>query len=156
ADRAEALKNLAPDELTDIFDLLSDEELKRYLSLLTKRDREQVLSLLQFHPDSAGGIMDTEVFTLMQDFTVEKSIKILQRLRPSRDIYQQIYVTDRHHRLVGYINLEDLVLQAPQDRISSFLHKHLLVAKATEDQEKIAQQMVHYSLLSVPVVDDYN
>ncbi len=54
--------------------------------------------------------MNTEVLTLVKDFTVEKSIKILQRLRPNRDIHQQIYVTDGSHHLTGYINLEDWCL----------------------------------------------
>lgn len=155
-DKADALNMLHPDELSDIFDFLSDEELKYYLSLLNKRAREKVLSLLQFHPESAGGIMDTEVLTLMQDFTVEKSIKLLQRLRPRREIYQQIYVTDGQHRLVGYINLEDLVLHAPESRIASFLRKNELIANAHEDQETIAKQMVHYGLMTVPVIDDNN
>ncbi|MCA9770686.1 magnesium transporter [Candidatus Dependentiae bacterium] len=155
-ERTHLLRVLHADELTDLFDVLSDDQLKEYMQLLTKHAREQVLSLLKFHPESAGGIMDTEVLTLMQDFTVEKSIKLLQRLRPSRDIYQQIYVTDILHRLVGYINLEDLVLNAPRDRIGSFLREMEYVAKATEDQEIVAQQMVHYGLMTVPVVDDNN
>ena len=98
--------------------------------------------------------MDTEVLTFQGDFTVEKSIAILQRLRPSRDIYQQIYVTNREHQLMGYIKLEDLVLQRPQNRIASFMRKSDLVAHPEEDREEVAKKMVHYGLLSVPVVDD--
>lgn len=155
-DKATALNSLQPDELTDVLDVASDEELKYYLTLLTKHVREQVLSLLKFDPESAGGIMDIEVLTLMQDFTVEKSIKLLQRIRPSRDIYQQIYVTDQEYRLVGYINLEDLVLHSPSERIAEFLRETEYVARANEDQEHVAKQMVHYGLMTVPVVDDQN
>ena len=88
-ERVDALNTLPVDQLTDLFDLFSDEELKIYLGLLHKKAREKVLSLLQFDPESAGGIMDTEALVLMQDFTVEKSIQVLQRLQPNRDIYQQ-------------------------------------------------------------------
>ena len=91
--------------------------------------------LLKFDPESAGGIMDTEVLVLMQDFTVEKSIQVLQRLQPNRDIYQQIYITDRDHHLVGYIKLEDLVLQNAQARIHSFMRPNEFVAQANEDRE---------------------
>lgn len=155
-DRADALNVLPADELTDTFDLLSDEELKSYLSLLHRKARERVFSLMKFDPESAGGIMDTEVLTLTEDFTVEKSIKLLQRLRLSRDIYQQIYVTNRDYQLVGYIRLEDLVLQSPKTRISEFMRKNELVAQAQEDQEAIAKKMVHYGLMTVPVVGDNN
>ncbi len=149
-----ALNILSADELTDLFDLLSDDELKKYLALLNKTARDQVISLLKFHPESAGGIMDTQVLTFMEDFTVEKSVKILQRVRPRREIHQQIYITDKQHRLVGYIQLEDLVLQSPLARISSFLRKNELVAHANEDREDITKKMVHYGLMSVPVVGD--
>src|SRR4029079_10345014 len=132
------------------------EELKKYLNLLHGPAREEVNSLMKFHPESAGGIMDIQIFTLLDDFTVEKSIKILQRLRPRRDIHQQIYVTDRGNRLVGHINLEDLVLEEPTKRIASFMHPNELVAFADEDREVIAQQMVHYGLMTVPVVGKEN
>ena len=155
-DRADAMHTLNADELTDLFDHLSDEELKRYLNALHKNVRQKVLALLQFDPESAGGIMDIEVLTLMLDFTVEKSVKLLQRLQPSREIHQQIYVTNRAHRLEGHINLEDLVLHGPQERISSFMRKNELVAFAQEDRETVAKRMVHYGLTTAPVVDDKN
>jgi magnesium transporter len=152
ADAHAILHDLQADELTDLFDFLSDDELRKYLNLLSSSARKRVLTLMKFHPESAGGIMDLNVFTLMKDFTVEKSIKILQRLKPDRDIYQRVYITDHDFRLQGYIELQDLVLQAPQQRIADFMKKSELVAFAEQDQEEIAHQMVHYSLTNVPVV----
>lgn len=155
-EQAEALNGLPADELTDLFDLFSDQELKENLNLLHKKARQQVLSLMKFHPESAGGIMETEVLTLRDDFTVEKSVKLLQRLQLSKDIYQQIFVTDEAHRLVGYIKLEDLVLHRPTTRIGTLMKKNDFVARAGEDREQIAGKMVHYDLMTVPVVSDDN
>ncbi|MCX5925667.1 MAG: magnesium transporter [Candidatus Dependentiae bacterium] len=155
-EKTDALHALPIDELTDLFDVFSDEELKLYLNLLHKQVRQKVLSLMEFEPDSAGGIMDIEVLSLMTDFTVERSIALLQRLCPSKDIYQQIYVTNKSHLLEGHINLEDLVLHKPHERISSFMHQNELVVRATDDQEEVAKKMVHYELVTVPVVDDNN
>ncbi|MGB8367361.1 MAG: magnesium transporter, partial [Candidatus Babeliales bacterium] len=155
-DQVEAFQMLSADALTDLFDIFSDEELKTYLNLLHKQDREKILSLLQFAPESAGGIMHTDVLSLRDDFTVDKSIKLIQRLRPKRDVHQQIFVTDRFNKLVGHINLEDLVLQKPVDRIESFVRKNELTARTDEDQESIAAKMVHYGLMTVPVVDKNN
>lgn len=155
-DRTSIIHSLSMDDLTDLFDGLSDEELKKYLGILHKKDREKVLSLLQFESESAGGIMDIEVLTLMEDFTVEKSVKLLQRLQPRLELHREIYVTDRDNHLVGHINLEDLVLKHPNTRISSFLKKNELIAMADEDREQVAQKMVHYNLMTVPVVGTNN
>lgn len=155
-EQVDVLHSLSVDDLTDLFDYFSDEELKKYLNLLHKRSREKVLSLLKFHPDSAGGIMDIEVLSLIESFTVEKSIKILQRLRPDQEIYRHIYVTDKSNKLVGHINLEDLVVHRPKERLSDIIRKNELVVQADEDQESIAQRMVHYNLTTVPVVGTEN
>lgn len=152
--RVDALNTLPVDELTDLFDLFSDQELKIYLGLLNKNAREQVLSLLKFDPESAGGIMDTEVLVFMQDYTVQNAIQVLQRLQPNRDIYQRIYIIDKDHHLVGYIKLEDLVLQNAQERIQSFMRENEYVALADEDRESVAKKMVHYGLMSLPVIGD--
>lgn len=153
-DRGYLLASLPIDELTDFLDELSDEELKNYLKLLHKRDREQVLSLMKFNPESAGGLMDTDVLTLMQDFTIEKSIQILQRLQPKIELHQQIYVTNQDNQLIGHINLEDLVLKNPKIRLASILRKNELIVDVNEDKSAIAHKMVHYKLMTVPVVGE--
>lgn len=81
--KVDALNMLPVDELSDFFDFLSDEDLKKSLNLLHKTAREKVLSLLKFDSESAGGIMDSDILSLMQDFTVGQCIKILQRVRPN-------------------------------------------------------------------------
>lgn len=150
------LSNIPADQLTDLFEHFSDKELHHYLNLLHKKDQEQIVSMLKFNPESAGGIMDTDVITLLENFTVAKAIQILQRLQPKHELHRNLYVTDQDNHLVGHINLEDLVIKHPQNSIGSFLRKNELVAFVEEDQEEIAKKMIHYHLDSVPVVDKNN
>jgi len=152
SDKVDLFRSLWTDELTDLFDYMSDEDLKKNIKLLHKKEREKVISLLKFHPESAGGIMDIDVLSLMEDFTVEKSVKIIQRVRPKQDIHRELYVTDDKHKLVGYINIEDLLMHSPKTRISNFIRENELVAQADEDREEIANRMVHYGQMTVPVV----
>lgn len=152
-DQIDAFNMLSTDELTDLFDDFSDEELKTYLHLLQRGIQKKVLSLLKFDPDCAGGIMETDVLTLIEDFTVEKAIKIIQRLSKKQDIHRHIFVTNRDHKLSGYINLEDLVRHKNEERIVSFLKQTEFMAYDWEDQETIAEKMVRYGLMIVPVVN---
>lgn len=147
---------LTADELTDLFESLSDEDLKKYLNLLHKSDREKVLSLLQFDPQSAGGIMDTDVLPLNDWFTVQKSIQLIQRLQVHRELHRKIFVINKERLLVGHIYLEDLVLQKPDSVISSFMRANEFVVQAEEDQESIAYRMKHYNLSLMPVVGEKN
>lgn len=155
-DKATILNQIPIDELTDLFYSLSDQDLKKYLTLVSTKDRINVLSLMKFDPESAGGIMNTDVLTLMHNFTVEKSVHILQRLQPRKELHQQIYVTDQANMLVGYIHLEDLVLKTPNDRLNSFMRRVELTVAANEDREEVAKKMIHYNLMIVPVTGENN
>lgn len=150
------LHQMPSDELTDLFDNLSDEDLEKYLKLLQKKQRSQIISLLHFDPESAGGRMNSDVITLQKDFTVKKSIELLQRLNLQEDLMERIYVTNKDNVLMGHITLETLVFNKPETQLAQVLRKNELHIYVDEDQEDVANQMHHYDLSSAPVVDKQN
>ena len=155
-DATAILKKVSTEKLTELFECLSDEDLKKYLKLLQKKQRTRIISRLNFEPDSAGRIMNSDVITLQKDFTIKESISLLQRLGEKKELLRRIFVTDKDHKLVGFVNLDDLVLNKPDKIIKSILQRSELIIDVNEDQEDVAHQMHHYGLLVAPVVDPFN
>lgn len=147
------LHAMSADDLTDIFDNLSDQDLEKYLRLIQKNQRSLIISLLNFDPESAGGRMNSDVITLRKDFSVKKCIEILQRVRPGGELMQRIYITNKDNILVGHITLDTLVFNKPETLLSDVLEKNELHIYVDEDQEDVANQIFHYELPSAPVVD---
>lgn len=147
------LLQLDVDDLMDFFDELSDEEVEKYLKLIQKKDRDQIVSLLQQEPESAGRHMEVNVLALIADFSVEKSIQLLRRLQPDQELHRLIFVTSREGQLEGYIMLEDLVLQKPETRISSIVRPAAFEVQVDDDREEVARKMMHYNVTTAPVVD---
>lgn len=147
-------QKMSSDQLTALFDHVSDKDLKKYLKLIQRRQRNKIISLLTLNPESAGRIMNSDVFTLQRDFTVKKSVSLLQRIDIPKETIRRIYVTNKDDILVGYINIEDLVVNKPETPLTHILHKNELLIGVHEDQEEVAKQMHHYGLLSAPVVDE--
>lgn len=150
------LQQMHSDRLTHLFDYISDDQLQEYLKLLQRKQRNQIVSSLNFAVKSAGRLMSSDVLTFPRDFTVKKSIALLQRLGPKRDILQSIYLTDEQNLLVGFINIQDLVLNNAETPLMSIMKPCSFVAQVNDDQEHVAQQMNHYNLIAVPVVNDQN
>lgn len=153
---SELFKNISTETLTEVFDHLSDEELKKYLKLLQKKQRSKIISRLNFKPDSVGRIMDTEIIALEQDLAVKKSLAILQRLGEKQEVLQVIYVIDKDQKLLGHINLGDLVVNKPEIILKNLIRKNTLVLNVNQDQEDAANQVSHYGFTAAPVVDDNN
>ena len=147
---------LDSDELTDFFEFLSDHDLKKYLKLLNKKTIDRVIANMKFSPDSAGGIMDTDVITFKEDSTVGECINILRRANLDIDLYRYLYVVNNNGSLLGNIQLEDLILQKPETKLSEFLRKNILVINVNEDKEDIVKKMTHYDITMSPVVNTDN
>ncbi len=155
-DAAALFQKMPSDEITDLFETIPDQDLRKYLKLIQRKQRTKIISLLNLDPDSAGRVMNSDALTLQRDFTVKKAVSLLQRIDLPKETLRKIYVTNKENILVGHINLEDLVLNKPETPLTRIIHKNEIVIDVHEDQEKAAQQVNHYGLLSAPVVDEHN
>jgi len=153
---AHILQDIPVDKLTDLFENMSDHDVKKYLNLLQSKQRKLVISLLSFNPQSAGGIMDSDVLTLHKDFTIQKSISLLQKIRPVKKHIETIYVTDENNQLVGNVHINDLILNKPDMSLKDLVHENDVIINVTDDQETVAKKMKHHDLHSVPVIDAHN
>lgn len=153
---AHILKHMHADNLVDLLEHLKDGEVKTYLKLLQKHQRSRVLSLLSFDSKSAGGIMNSEVFTLSNNLTVKNSIGLLQRVSPGTEIRYRIYITNPDGVVVGHTTLDQLVVNKPDTPLKKLITKNEVNIYAGEDQEEAVQKMTHYGVLSAPVVDEKN
>jgi magnesium transporter len=150
------LQNLQTDTLTHFFDYISDELLQEYLKLLQKKQRTLIVSSLNFAPKTAGRLMTSDVLTFPRNFTIKKSITLLQRIGAKRDVQQNIYLTDERNLLAGYIKIQDLVLNKSETSLMDVMQPCEFIARGEDDQEDVARKMKHYDLLSVPIVDEHN
>ncbi len=151
---AEIINTLSPDKVIAIFEALPEDELEKYLKLAHKKKRKSLISSLVFEQDSAGRLVNSEVFCLQSEFTVQKSIAILQGLKNAKDIPAKIFIVDGFHHLVGYIELSDLVKHSPHKRISQILRPVEVVANAHDDQETVVEMFRRYEVVTMPVKDE--
>ncbi len=147
------LKGVHSDNLTELFEHLTDTKLKHYLKLLQKKQRTIIISHLNFAPKSAGRIMDSDVLSLQEDLTIKKCIALLQRLSAKTKLLRRIYVTTKENVLKGFVNLDELVINKPMMLLKDIVRRSPVIIDAHEDQETATYNMRKYDQFSAPVVD---
>ena len=85
-----------------ILALLPEEDSKSVLDLLKTDEQVEVEEIMGYPKDSAGAMMDTDVFSLPETTLVGDSIKTLQDYENAPMAFY-LYVTDEEKRLVGEI-----------------------------------------------------
>ena len=150
------LEHMPPDDRVDILNHIRGPQHDRIVDVMEPDDAAEVRTLEQYPPDTAGGIMTTEVTALYEYITVENAIALLRRLNEELEQMFYVYVIDRRRHLVGVLSMRDLILAKPDAPLRDIMIKHVRSVAATMDQEAVAQLMRKFGYLAVPVVDEQN
>jgi magnesium transporter len=152
ADIAEAQRT---DDATDLMAEIPEERRERVLEEIAPDVREEIRELVSYPPETAGGLMQTELMKLNKDLTVAQAIEEFRKKYDPKigDVYD-IYVVDADDRLLGRVRNRHLLTHAPHVKLSEFMRPDVRTVPITMDQEKIADIVKNYDLPSVAVVDD--
>ena len=98
------LDEVSHDVITDVIGSIEDEDEKNaFLELLEDDDKEDVKQLLQYNPETAGGIMTTEYLDIHVNNTVKETLLFLQTTEEEPRHY--LYVVDNENVLKGVVCL---------------------------------------------------
>jgi magnesium transporter len=148
------LEHMDPDDRVDILEHVTPELHDELVSEMDAPEQAEVRQLEQYPPDTAGGIMTTEVTSLYEYITVDDAIQTLRRMSEELEQMFYVYVIDRRQHLVGVLSMRDLILARPDRRLREIMIPNVRSVPATMDQEEVARIMRKYGYLAMPVVDE--
>jgi magnesium transporter len=160
----DALAALKPDaRLLDVVEEMADDDAADVIAELPVETQEYLLEemsegetverLLAYDPESAGGLMTTELAAVQEGTSVGAAIEVLRGMGEGGAAVYQLYVTDGEGRLRGLLPLSRLVLVAATRTVETVMEEAQATALATMDQEAVARAMARYNLTAIPVVD---
>ncbi len=151
-DAAGLLTEMEPEDAADVLAAVDDAD--RIEELLTRMDTEsEVRQLLAYAPDSAGGLMTTDVAALPVGMTVGEAIERIRHLQEELEHLAYVYVVDDQRRLLGVISFRDLVFSRPGRGLDEVMVTDPVKVHTSTDREEIAELVQRYNLVGVPVVD---
>ncbi len=150
----ELIDVLESDDATDVVAHLPPTLAREVIREL--KDQIEVVELLTYDSDTAGGIMSTRYVAVPVNATVEQAT---EQVRAHADILEEIFavfVVDDDRHLLGVVDLKTLLLSAADTRLSEIMNSEVVSVGAAVDQEQAAHLMERYDLVALPVVDANN
>ncbi len=152
----EILDEAAADDAADILDLLSEERRDTIIAAISGPEGDELDALLNFDPESAGGIMSPDVFALPDSTTVAEAIATLQTSHEELEMVFYLYVVGDLGQLTGVCSLRQLVVSSPDELLADICEVDVVRVTTSTDQEEVARLVARYNFLAIPVVDDGN
>ncbi len=153
---AKAVTELDSDDAAYLLESLEESDKQDVLSQLTLGDRAALQRNLDYPPQTAGRLMQSEFVAVAPFWTVGQVIDFMRASDDLPDTFQEIFVVDPNFRVRGSVELSRLLRAKRLVRVEEIMDPDRKTVLATEDQEEVARQFQRYDLVSAPVVDENN
>ncbi|MBQ7738213.1 MAG: magnesium transporter [Desulfovibrionaceae bacterium] len=151
---AQIIAEMDPDDAADVLDELDEGHRDVLLGHLGREDSEELRNLLNFDPDSAAGIMTTELILVEDSLTVDSAIASIRSDMESFENPYYAYVVDSKDILVGVLSLKNLMLSRPGTILRDAVAGQSVISVPYDmDKREVASLLSHYNFLAMPVVD---
>jgi magnesium transporter len=150
---AAAVEEMAPDDAADVLEAMEEAPREAIVHQMEPEAASDVEELMEYPPDTAGGIMTTEVAALAETLTVREAIDYVRRVADEAEQIYCLYATDANGRLAGIVSLRQLLLSDPEAALVDVMNREVRSVDAATDKEIVARQMRHYDFLAMPVLD---
>ena len=149
---ARLLELIEPDEAADLIQVLPKQVREGLLAQMDPRQAALVGKLALYEPDTAGGMMTTDILVVPGSMTIGQAIEHIRR-NPFDEEQLDVYVVDGAHRLVGTIDLRELLINSGDARVNDHMEADVETLAPERDREEVADVFKRYDYITMPVVD---
>ena len=150
----DVVEHLDSDDATDILQAVEKHVADEVMERLEPDERREVASLLAHDEESAGGLMQSELFKVRHDWSVDKVIRVLRRFGREIENLHYVYVVDDDDLLIGVLSLHTLLFAEAGTIVAEIANVEFPSVHSGQDQEEVARIFDKYDMLALPVVDD--
>jgi magnesium transporter len=153
AERRSWMRLLPPDDAADVVQEAPEGDREALLALHDEPTRKEVIALLAYAEDDAGGLMSPRFLRLRPDMSVDEAIAYLRRQAQERhNTSYYAYVLGASQQLLGVVSLRNLLAAQGSQRISDIMRSDIVSVPEEMDQETVSRVIAEHDLLAVPVL----
>jgi len=147
------VNQLDSDDAADILNELPIKTSEEIIAGLDSDLRSQVIDLLRYDANVAGGLMAKELIRARANWTVVECIDEIRKQAENVTKFYTVYVVDENDKLLGRLALQKLILTDSKTLVKDIYDDDLTSVETYMEDREVAEVMRKYDMESVPVVN---
>ncbi|NOS56384.1 MAG: magnesium transporter [Cyclobacteriaceae bacterium] len=149
----EIVNQLDSDDAADILNELPIKISEGVIAGLDVEARTQVVDLLRYDENLAGGLMAKELIKARDHWTVVQCVEEIRKQAENVTKFYAVYVVDDKDKLLGRVALQKLILSDSKTIVKDIYDDDVVSVETHQEDSEVAEIMKKYDLESVPVVN---
>ncbi|ADR23168.1 magnesium transporter MgtE [Marivirga tractuosa] len=151
---AAMLNELDSDDAVDIINELPLKDREEVIASLENKEKaKNILDLLRYEEDVAGGLMAKELIKANVNWSINQCIEEIRRQAENVEKIYSVYVVDDQNILLGRVSLKRIILADDHLKVKDLYDDDVISVETYMDEVDVAEVMRKYDLDAVPVVN---
>jgi len=149
------IRFLPPNAAADFILVLAKDRRMETLSQLDDQTRHDVIGLLAYAEDMAGGLMNSEYIRLRPEISLSEAIGYIRAQAKKSLKINYAYVLDQKQTLQGVVSIRNILLEPSEKIVSDVMKKDLVCVQERMPAEEVARVFAkNNKLAAIPVIDE--
>jgi magnesium transporter len=145
---------MTPAQAADFMAVLPAAEADAILELIEPDEARKVKNLLEHHNDTIADLATTHFISFPPETEIREVFNRHRSLAKNADVVVYIYVVGENNKLLGVMDIKDLLRADPLGRLADQMRTNVVTLKAESTIKEAAKLFARYSFHAIPVVDD--
>ncbi len=150
---ARLLASMAPDDAADLIMEADQDRRLRLLEALPQPQRRKVRLLLNYNPETAGGLMSPDFVALPESATVEDALSAVRHSTAPPESLQVVFALHADGSVAGSASVVSLLRAPPDAALSSVVRPVAAHLHPDWDLGATVRKMSDFNLMVAPVLD---
>lgn len=153
---AAIINRMNSDDRADLMIELDRKDAEAILTEMHPEEAESIRKMIEYRPDTAGGLMLTEYIAYQASSTVKEAINDLRKNAEKYKNYhvRYLYVVSDRNLFVGVLQMQELLLAGSEQKLSEIVIKEVTAVNVDTPLDKLIDLFETHNFYGFPVVDD--
>jgi hypothetical protein len=154
AEAARLLATMAPDDAADLIMELDQERRLPVLQLLPAAQQRKIRTLLNYNPETAGGLMSPDFQRLPESTPVSDVLEAVRTSTAPPEALSVVFASGDDGRVTGSASVVRLIQASPTATLGSVVRPNPAHVHPDWDLHAVTRKMTDFNLTVAPVMDE--
>jgi CBS domain-containing protein/sporulation protein YlmC with PRC-barrel domain len=153
---ADLIDMMTPGQAADVLSVLTLEDQEAIMELMDEENLNKIKSILEKRQDTILNLITERYLKAQPDETVETMENAYPKRAKGKDEIMYIHVTDKDNKLLGVIDVKELLQADNQALLKDIMNKNVITLDKESSIGEATKMFSRYGFRSLPVTDNDN
>jgi CBS domain-containing protein/sporulation protein YlmC with PRC-barrel domain len=153
----ELINDMTPGQAADILAILpatDADEILLQISTMDKEQAEKIQFILDKQDEKIINFSTSHIFKFSPATLVKDTIQEFHNTANDKDVIMYLYIVDEEDKLVGVVDLKELLQSKPEDTLEEIMTTHVISLEQNNTLMEASRMFIRYLFRAIPITDE--